>query len=287
MTGRQIHKKLLPAVAAVFLFGCSTMPMQRDSAAQQLANHDLPAMQGADSCQAAIALPDAEDAPALDPSRIELFVWNMKKGAHPESLSDLQRMAGNKDLVLIQEARLEQQPIDALDRARFWSFAPGYKTTSASTGVMTLSNTTPLTHCYLTDQEPWLRSPKAISITEFGLAYTNDTLAVINVHAVNFTMGVADFERQIRKIESVLADHSGPVILAGDFNTWRKRRLDVLLALTERLSLSQLSFDIDNRIAPFGNVVDHVFVRGLNAVETSTEVVDTSDHNPMSVTLSM
>lgn len=282
-----VDRNLLPAISVALLFGCSTVPMQPDSAAQQLANHDLPAMEGTESCQAAIALPDPADAPALDPSRIDLFVWNMKKGAHPESFRDLQRMAGNKDLVLIQEARLEQQPIDALDRAIFWSFAPGYKTASASTGVMTLSNTTPLTHCYLTDREPWLGSPKAISVTEFGLASTNDTLAVINVHAVNFTLGVADFERQIRKIESVLADHSGPVILAGDFNTWRKRRLDVLLALTERLDLSELSFDVDNRITPFGNVVDRVFVRGLNAIETSTEVVETSDHNPMSITLSM
>ena len=287
MTIRLVDRNLLPAVAVTLLFGCSTLPMQRDSGAQQLANHSLPAVEGSESCQAAIALPDAEDAPALDPSRIDLFVWNMKKGRHPESLSDLQRMAGNKDLVLIQEARLEQQPIDALDRAQFWSFAPGYKTTSASTGVMTLSNTTPLTHCYLTDHEPWLGSPKAISVTEFGLASTSVTLAVINVHAVNFTLGVADFERQILKIESVLADHSGPVILAGDFNTWRKRRLEVLLALAERLDLNELSFDVDNRIAPFGNIVDRVFVRGLNAVETSTEVVDSSDHNPMSITLSM
>jgi len=282
-----IDKNLLPVITVALLFGCSTVPMQRDSAAQQLANHNLPAVQGSESCQAAMALPDAEDAPSLDPNRIDLFVWNMKKGAHPESFSDLQRMAGNKDLVLIQEARLEQQPIDALDRAQFWSFAPGYKTSSASTGVMTLSNTTPLTHCYLTDHEPWLGSPKAISVTEFGLASTNDTLAVINVHAVNFTLGVADFERQILKIESVLADHSGPVIVAGDFNTWRQRRLAVLLAMTERLDLNELSFDVDDRVTPFGNIVDRVFVRGLNAVETSIEIVDTSDHNPMSITLSM
>ena len=39
---------------------------------------------------------------------------------------------------------------------------------------MTLSNTAPGTHCYLTDHEPWLRSPKAINITTFGLADTDD-----------------------------------------------------------------------------------------------------------------
>ena len=196
-------------------------------------------------------------------------------------------MAGNKDLVLIQEARLEQQPVEVLERAQYWSFAPGYKTAAASTGVMTLSNTTPLTHCYLTDREPWLRSPKAISITEFELAATDETLAVVNVHAVNFTIGVADFQKQIAKIEAALEAHRGPVILAGDFNTWRNGRLTVLREIAERLRLDELSFDIDNRVTPFGSVVDRIFVRGLYAIDASTQIVESSDHNPMSVTLSM
>ena len=282
-----IRKTWLPTLAILVVYGCSSLPLQPGSASRSLANHDLPAMEGPDSCREAISAPELPDAPALDPSRIDLFVWNIQKGRNPDSLADLRRLAGNKDLVLIQEARLEQKPVDALARAQFWSFAPGYRTASASTGVMTLSNTTPLTHCYLTDREPWLRSPKAISVTEFGLNDTDETLAVINVHAVNFTLGVADFERQIGKIEAVLADHEGPVILAGDFNTWRKRRLDLLLAMADRLALNELSFDVDERVTPLGSIVDRIFVRGLDAVETSTEAVDSSDHNPMSVRLSM
>lgn len=112
-------------------------------------------------------------------------------------------------------------------------------------------------------------------------------LAVVNVHAVNLTLGVADFSRQIGKIEAALATHDGPVILAGDFNTWRNRRFEVLQAVTKRLELKELSFDIDKRVAPLGNIIDRIFVRGLNAIEASTEVVDSSDHNPMFVTLSM
>ena len=184
-------------------------------------------------------------------------------------------------------ARLEQEPIEALGRASFWSFAPGYKTATASTGVMTLSNTTPLTHCNLLDHEPWLRSPKAISITQFALESTDETLAVVNVHAINFTLGIIDFENQITKIEAALADHQGPVILAGDFNTWRRHRVEVLQAMTDRLQLTELSFAVDNRITPLGNVVDRVLIRGLTAIDASTEIVDSSDHNPMSITLSM
>lgn len=280
--------RFLPAVAAATLLGCATTPLRLAGPEPvQLANHEMPGIQGPESCQTAIAAPSPADAPQLDPRRIDLFVWNIQKALNPDSLEDLERLAGEMDLVLIQEAKLEQRPVEALERARFWSFAPGYRTASASTGVMTLSRKTPLTHCYLTDREPWLRSPKAISVTEFGLESMEETLAVVNVHAVNFTLGVGDFSRQIAKIEAVLVDHAGPVILAGDFNTWRPRRIEILQQLTERLRLTEISFDVDHRITPLGSVVDRVFVRGLSAVAASTEIVDTSDHNPISITLSL
>ena len=110
-------------------------------------------------------------------------------------------------------------------------------------------------------------------------------MAVVNVHALNFTLGVSDFARQIAKIESVLADHDGPVILAGDFNTWRARRFEIVQALSESLGLKELSFEEDNRVKSFGWVVDRIYLRGLIAVEAKIDIVDSSDHNPMSVTL--
>jgi len=278
---------MIPALTATLL-GCAGLPFQEaGQPSLALANHEAPAAHGAESCQAAIATPTDDSLHVLDPSRIELFVWNMQKGNHPDSFSDLSRLAAGKDLVLIQEARLEQEPVGALNDARYWSFAPGYKTDSASTGVMTLSTAAPLTHCRMTDREPWLRSPKAISITHFGLESTEETLAVVNVHAVNFTIGTADFQRQLKKVVAALTDHQGPVILAGDFNTWRDQRMDILYSIAERLELDELSFENDNRVTPFGSIVDHVFVRGLNPVEASTEIVDSSDHNPMSITLSL
>jgi endonuclease/exonuclease/phosphatase (EEP) superfamily protein YafD len=294
MTDQSHTNRLLILALTATLLGCAGLPVRdTDTAKNQspLANHEAPAAHGAESCQAAMASPlqdgreDSQDE--LDPSRIELFVWNMQKGAHPDSYADLGRLAASKDLVLIQEARLEQQPVDALRDARYWSFAPGYKTDSASTGVMTLSAAAPLTHCHLSDREPWLRSPKAISITHFGLEETDQTLAVVNVHAVNFTLGITDFQRQLKKIVAALSAHKGPVILAGDFNTWRDQRMEILNSVAQRLALDELTFDSDNRVTPFGSIVDHVFVRGLNTVETSTEIVESSDHNPMSITLSL
>jgi endonuclease/exonuclease/phosphatase (EEP) superfamily protein YafD len=280
------HQKLITLLFATTLTGCASLSLFDDSE-KQLSNHDGRAAQGLESCQTALAEPDTAAGEELDPQNISLFVWNMKKGSNPDALLDLERLASDKDLVLIQEALWKHQPVDSLERSSFWSFAPGYETESALSGVMTLSNTAPGTHCYLTDHEPWLRSPKAISITTFGLADTDATLAVINVHAVNFTLGVSDFQRQIGKIEKALANHDGPVILAGDFNTWSARRFEVLQEVSQRLNLNELSFDEDNRVTPFGAVVDRIFVRGLSAIDARTDVVGTSDHNPMSVILRM
>jgi endonuclease/exonuclease/phosphatase (EEP) superfamily protein YafD len=281
----QFFKKSAICLAAFTLLGCGTL-LQNDRD-QRLANHDAPAASGADSCSAALSTTSAIAGAALDPADIRLFVWNMHKGTDPDSMADLNRLASGKNLVLIQEARLERHPADALTDAQFWSFAPGYRTAQASTGVMTLSNIMPVTHCNLTDREPWLGSPKAISITKFNLAGTDETLAVVNVHALNFTFGVRDFSNQIEKIKGVLAKHAGPVILAGDFNTWRARRFEVLRAAGEELGLNELTFDDDQRVTPMGSILDRIFVRGLDATQATIDVVDSSDHNPMSVTLRM
>lgn len=281
-------KWLLPIALIATSLGCAGLSRNpADSPAVPLANHASPAATGVGACHRAITAPSPGTGPTLDPRHIGLLVWNIHKGAHPQALADLQRLAAGKELVLIQEARLEQEPVRVLREARFWSFAPGYRTGSTSTGVMTLSAAEPLAHCHLADREPWLRSPKAIGITRFKLAASEQTLAVVNVHAVNFTLGLVDFRRQIDKIETTLKAHEGPVILAGDFNTWRKARLAVLLQAAHRLRLQEISFDEDARFAPFGSAVDRVFVRDLRVIDASIQAVDSSDHNPLSVTLRM
>jgi endonuclease/exonuclease/phosphatase (EEP) superfamily protein YafD len=44
-------------------------------------------------------------------------------------------------------------------------------------------------------------------------------LLIVNVHAVNFTLGMARLREQLEAVADVLTSHSGPVLLTGDFNT--------------------------------------------------------------------
>ena len=62
---------------------------------------------------------------------------------------------------------------------------------------MTVSTAVPLVQCNLSAREPLLRTPKATLVTEYALAGRQDTLLVINIHAVNFTLGLGAFEAQL------------------------------------------------------------------------------------------
>jgi len=230
---------------------------------------------------------DAEGGAELDASRISLFNWNVRKNRAPRWREDFDNHAGNADLVLFQEASIREEAIAEIDSSRHWSFAPGYSNLGEITGVMTLSGIKPLTQCAFVHSEPWLRTPKATIITEFGLTDTEQTLVVANVHAVNFSFGTGAFEKQFEEIRQVLENHAGPIILSGDLNTWRSRRTRIIEDLAASLELIAIEFENDHRVRFFGNALDHIYVRGLRAVDANTEVVRTSDHNPMTAVLGM
>ena len=137
----------------------------------------------------------------------------------------------------------------------------------------------------LTCWEPWLATPKATNITEYALSNTAETLLVVNIHAINFTLGTRQFMKQIDKVRKILDNHKGPIILSGDFNTWRKKRMQVLDALAEEHKLDALSFQEDHRKVVFGQLLDHIYVRSLKVEKSGTHSVNSSDHNPLSATL--
>jgi endonuclease/exonuclease/phosphatase (EEP) superfamily protein YafD len=152
---------------------------------------------------------------------------------------------------------------------------------------MTLSGIKPLTQCSFVHSEPWLRTPKATSVTQYGLTDTDQTLVVINVHAVNFSFGTGAYEKQFEQIRQVLENHDGPIILSGDLNTWRAKRVKIIEELATSLELTAVAFENDNRVQVFGNTLDHIYIRGLHALDANTVIVDTSDHNPMTAVFGM
>ena len=216
---------------------------------------------------------------------IRLLSWNIQKSQTQGWDRDLKKMGDDRDLLLIQEASVQAKTQNALPQPMHAAFATGYVTESEVTGVLTLSAVAPSLQCSLTSREPWLGTPKATSITKFPIVDSAHTLMVINLHAVNFTVGLEDFVNQIDALSPMLTKHSGPALLAGDFNTWSEARQTHLEEFVASHQLQAVTFTPDHRSTFWDMPLDHIYLRGLRAREAQTIAVNTSDHNPLLVTL--
>ena len=217
--------------------------------------------------------------------QLDILSWNIQKASNTGWAEDLADLAGEVNLAFIQEASVQARIPDVIESPLYQAFAQGYTTGDNETGVMTLSSSSPSLSCQFTSWEPWLGTPKATSVTQFPLAGRADRLLAINLHAVNFALGLEDFRQQFGALIDVLAQHEGPVILAGDLNTWSKERQAMVDQFTALYGLSPVAFNPDLRTTAFGQPLDHIYVRGLHAVESKVVQVATSDHNPLLVKL--
>ena len=216
---------------------------------------------------------------------LHLLIWNIEKSGNSGWEADLQALASNSDLILIQEASVQAQISTVMLRPFYGAFAAGYTTEALETGVLTLSTVEPSLQCNLTAWEPWLGTPKATNITEYPVQGQAERLLVINLHAVNFSVGLEEFEEQILALAPLLHNHRGPLIVAGDFNTWSKSRMRSLDSFMLSHQLSSVPFTPDLRTRIWKMPLDHVYLRGLNLISASTVKVKTSDHNPLSITI--
>jgi endonuclease/exonuclease/phosphatase (EEP) superfamily protein YafD len=226
--------------------------------------------------------------PSIDENSevIKLVVWNIAKAGKPDLAQDLTHLADNNDLILIQEATNGPTISSSLDPLCFGkSFAKSfiYDYSSEATGVLTAWNSRPTKTDFLRSsaREPLLGSPKMILLNWFKIPGRKEELLVANVHAINF-VNIEMFRQQMVDLFARLVTHRGPMIVAGDFNTWSAKRTKILLQLAKQIRLEEMSFHPDFRTKTFGYALDHAFYRGL--IPTSGEVpsnITSSDHAPI------
>jgi endonuclease/exonuclease/phosphatase (EEP) superfamily protein YafD len=238
----------------------------------------------AQACGEALAQPLPATGKGLA-QRMQVLIWNIQKSGNMGWDIDLGTLGASSDLLLIQEASVQAMVETALPQPLYRAFAAGYTTADEQTGVMTLSSVEPSLHCNLTAWEPWLGTPKATNITEYPIDGLDRRLLVINLHAVNFSVGLVDFEMQVKALEPLLSRHIGPLIVAGDFNTWSDNRSRSLHAFMLEHQLSPVSFKPDQRTRFWNLPLDHVYLRDLHLDDASTIVVESSDHNPLLITV--
>jgi len=221
---------------------------------------------------------------SLNPQNISLINWNIYKAQGENWAEDFKALIKGQNLVLIQEAINQPVVTSPLQSQQpWWQLNNAFYYNGHATGVLTASSTPAIFGCGLRTAEPLIQTPKTVLINLYPIATSPQRLLVANLHGINFTLGTETYAEQILAMSSIIEQHTGPVIIAGDFNSWSEARNEVVDAMVEKLSLKRLAYASHSRIKVFGHALDHVFYRGMDVISEETLEVDSSDHNPIRV----
>jgi len=235
-----------------------------------------------------------EAAGALDRRRLRLLVWNIHKQGDSGWERDLSEFAATSDVMLLQETVLQPPLRDILDDSGLrWVMASSFLLGADDNGVLTATRIAPIATCTQRAVEPLIRIPKSAVISWLPITGTRtdtrtgsrETLAIANVHSINFELALDAYRSQLEALADALAGHRGPIIFAGDFNTWNDARDEVVAEIAARLGLTELNLRVDQRAVFFGRHLDHIFIRGLQLIDVGAIPVTSSDHNPLAATL--
>jgi endonuclease/exonuclease/phosphatase (EEP) superfamily protein YafD len=225
-------------------------------------------------------------APLPTGDLLSVMVWNIFKQQRADWLTVLKSYAEESQLMLLQEAQTTPELVKfATSHYMVADQVPAISLpnrSNRSSGVMTLSAAHPVYCCPLRKPEPFLRFPKSALITVYPLVDAR-LLMVVNIHSINFSLGVDIYHQQLKAIGEHVSTHDGPVIFAGDFNTWSRKRLHLLYQFSRLMRLQEVRFRNDHRIKAFGLPLDFIFYRGLKVSEAVVINTQASDHNPLFV----
>ena len=212
----------------------------------------------------------------LASSHFQLVNWNVHKGQDKGWQEDLERLSKQADFVILQEAT-QHQNLSTFSTALFVS---SFSFKDLLSGVKTFTKTQPEWYCGGGVAEPLIQIPKVASVMNFRLE-KGDNLLLINVHLINFEWGISAYQTQLEQLFSFVENHQGPIIMSGDFNAWNEDRLNLVNNLMKKYGLDSVALSQDERVRFLGYPLDYIFTRGVKVVRATSEVVTSSDHNPL------
>jgi endonuclease/exonuclease/phosphatase (EEP) superfamily protein YafD len=221
---------------------------------------------------------------SLNTNGFSLSSWNIYKQSKIGWQTDLRELSRHSDVLVLQEVSLQNNFKSFLEQQQLaWEMTPGFYYRGIPAGVMTAAKAGATAKCSQLYFEPYTLLPKAVLLTYFPLSDSDKSLLVVNVHGVNFTFGTDDLQAQLDAAKAIMVEHEGPLILAGDFNTWSEARLTVLQQKTKALGMLPVTFEGQQPAYHMGQVVDHIYYRGLVALGSEVTPVLSSDHYPLTV----
>lgn len=224
----------------------------------------------------------------LVPKNFGLLCWNVHKNnaTHPDFKSYLHNIIieENIDFVLLQEASFRDNKHCMLSEFSF-DAAANLEVKGKFYGVLTASKVnSQKAEAYLSEgKESFIRTHKSLLVSMYPFE-DRTMLLVFNVHAINFRE-TKRYSKELERFVALAKDHKGPIIIAGDFNTWNKKRMQKLDEIKERLSLKAVPFNQADKVKSFmGNHLDFILYRDLELLGHNVHKNHKlSDHNPLCV----
>lgn len=214
------------------------------------------------------------------PGTFELLVWNIYKLQRPGWQAELLRQP--VDLLLLQEAMNRPSLTQTLTQHGYqWQQVYAFAYRQGIAGVMTAAQVPELFSCALRYPEPVFRLPKSSLVSLYALEGSRYPLLVINLHAINFDLGTASYQVQMQPLWRLTRRYPGPVLFAGDFNSWGEQRSRLLQARMAKQKFQMAQFAPDARRRAAGWPLDQVFYRGLQLEQASAAPSAGSDHSPL------
>lgn len=213
-----------------------------------------------------------------------LLNWNIYKQQRLGWQTQLKQWQNKADLITLQEVKYSTDfervrdinPLFSLQNIAF-----NYK--GNSYGVNTLSKNPAIFVCGTRSLEPWLRVYKSAIASIYSIDDSNDSLLLINIHAVNFTFTRIELKKQLFPYLSLINHHQGPVIFSGDFNSWNKPRLTEIENSLFKIGFNEVLFADDQRTTFLNYPLDHIYFRGLKVNKAESLTTEASDHTALRV----
>lgn len=217
------------------------------------------------------------------------ITWNIYKGDIDGLGEDYEYFIDNTDFLATQEFLLgdELEELAAAKSNNYWAFAKSFESGDGWTGVATVSKWQAKQSVAVKSpgSEPITNTPKMSLISVFAIEDGRE-LMVVNVHGLNFNLTHGAFKKQIDDVIARVQHHVGPMIFAGDFNTWANERFTYLIKKTQSLGL--IRAELESPMGIMNATLDHIFYRDV--VVTESMVLDdvfTSDHAPLMIQFSL
>jgi endonuclease/exonuclease/phosphatase (EEP) superfamily protein YafD len=219
------------------------------------------------------------------PNEFSILCWNVHKNNDTFAFKNyIENFSEKKpvDFFVFQEADFKHDIELNLPGLTF-NAAANLEKGSAFYGVLTA------TKCKTIHSKPFLSHGKELifgprkSLLLTKHTFENGTtLLILNLHAINFRENKHYF-KEIDRIIKIIDDYTGPMIIAGDFNSWNKKRMDFLHAKMEHLNFTAVPFSKSDKVKSFmRNHLDFIFYRGIKLTEYSIERTHKlSDHHPL------